>query len=232
MADYMLVLVLQKILSLSGLIGQNILLLCHHAEWKRIMDDRRAIFVFLLCSVSSSTVCLYTACKLYAHAPSLLLHFGWISSATHSPGIWSKECFPMMPRKMGGKDSFGRCGRGLSLCCHSFVYNPPSGGKKKDQREEKCSYQGNCNLQSFLFMWTDMVRCSLFIMLLQRNNKAKGFDTAEEEMKKVVVQQGWGHRELHPRELWDGLLKRLPLSSTFKAPLMRYNGVLLCELDL
>ena len=118
------------------------------------MDDWRAIFVFLLCSVSSSTVCLYTACKLYAHAPSLLLHFGWISSTTHSPGIWSKECFPMMPRKMGGKDSFGTCGRGLSLCCHSFVYNPPSGGKKKDQREEKCSYQGNCNLQSFLFMWT------------------------------------------------------------------------------
>lgn len=127
---------------------------------------------------------------------------------------------------------FGTCWRGLSLCCHSFVYNPPSGGNKKDQKEEKWFYQGNCNLQSVLFMWTDVVSCRIFIMLLQKHNKAKGFDTAEEEIKKVVVQQGWGHRELHPRELWDGLLKRLPPSSTFKAPLMRYNGVLLCELDL
>ena len=32
MADYMLVLVLQKILRLSGLLVQNILLLCHYAE--------------------------------------------------------------------------------------------------------------------------------------------------------------------------------------------------------
>ena len=49
MADYML----QKILSLSGLLWQNILLLCHYAERKRIMDDRLAISIFfLLCSVS------------------------------------------------------------------------------------------------------------------------------------------------------------------------------------
>ena len=32
--------VLQKILSLSGLLGQNIMLLCHYAEQKRIMDNR------------------------------------------------------------------------------------------------------------------------------------------------------------------------------------------------
>ena len=36
------------------------------------------IVFFLLCSVSLSTVCLYTVCKLYAHAPSLPLHFWWI----------------------------------------------------------------------------------------------------------------------------------------------------------
>ena len=57
MVDYVLVLVLQKILSLSELLEQNILLLCRYTEQKRIMDDRLAIF----------------ARKLYERAPSLLL---------------------------------------------------------------------------------------------------------------------------------------------------------------
>ena len=57
MVDYVLVLVLQKILSLSELLEQNILLLCRYTEQKRIMDDRLAIF----------------ARKLYVRAPSLLL---------------------------------------------------------------------------------------------------------------------------------------------------------------
>ena len=35
------------------------------------------------CCVSPSTVCLSTALKLYALAPSLLLRFWWISSATY-----------------------------------------------------------------------------------------------------------------------------------------------------
>ena len=49
----MLVFVLQNILSVLGLLEQNIVLLCHYAERKRIMDSRIAIFVFLLfCSVS------------------------------------------------------------------------------------------------------------------------------------------------------------------------------------
>ena len=63
MADYMLVFALKKILSLSGLLGQNIMLLCHYAEQKRIMDNRLAIFVFFLfCSVSPSTVlCMVNA---------------------------------------------------------------------------------------------------------------------------------------------------------------------------
>ena len=38
-ADYMFVYVLQKILSLLGLLGQNIMMLCHYAEKKRIMDN-------------------------------------------------------------------------------------------------------------------------------------------------------------------------------------------------
>lgn len=73
--------------------------------------------------------------------------------------------------------------KALSIILHQV-------GTKKDQREEKWFYQGNCNLQSVLFMWTDMVSCRIFIMLLQKHNKAKGFATAEEEIKKVVVQQG------------------------------------------
>ena len=56
MVDYMLVFVPQKILSLLGLLGQNITLLCHYPQWKRIMDNWIAIFViFLFCSVSPST---------------------------------------------------------------------------------------------------------------------------------------------------------------------------------
>ena len=43
-----------------------------------------AIFIFfLLCSVSPSTVCLFTARKLSEHAPCLLLHLWWMSSATY-----------------------------------------------------------------------------------------------------------------------------------------------------
>ena len=92
MEDYMLVFMPHKILSLLGLQGQNIMLLCHYIEQKRIMDNLLAIFVFfLLCLVSPSTVCLYTVCKLYAHAPSLLLRFWGISRATYRPGIWTTE---------------------------------------------------------------------------------------------------------------------------------------------
>ena len=39
MADYMLVFLLEKILCLLGLLSQNIMLLCHHAEQKRLMDN-------------------------------------------------------------------------------------------------------------------------------------------------------------------------------------------------
>ena len=55
----MLVFVLpQKMLSPLGLLEQNIMLLYHKAEQKRIMDNRLAIFIFFLfSSVSPSTVC-------------------------------------------------------------------------------------------------------------------------------------------------------------------------------
>ena len=116
MADYMLVFALKKILSLLGLLGQSILLLCHYAERKRIMDNRLAIFVFfLLCSVSSSTVWLYTVASFMRmlrllfsvfvefQAPpvgwnmnySVLSRFQWIRLDTN---ILEK-----MPRKTGGK---------------------------------------------------------------------------------------------------------------------------------
>ena len=73
-----------------GLLGQNIMLLCHYAEQKRIMDNRLAIFIFFLfCLVSPSAICFYTVHKLYAHALSLLLRFWWISSATYWPRIWT-----------------------------------------------------------------------------------------------------------------------------------------------
>ena len=50
MVDFMLVFVLEKILSVLGLLGQNIMLLCQYAEQKSIMDNQLAIFIvwFLL----------------------------------------------------------------------------------------------------------------------------------------------------------------------------------------
>ena len=107
MADYMFVFGLQKILSLSELLGQNILLLCHYVEWKRIMDNRiRHIVFFFLCSVSPSTVSLCTAHKLYAHPPSLLLWFGWISRATYRPGIWIKAYWVVYNESVWTKHSW------------------------------------------------------------------------------------------------------------------------------
>ena len=126
MVDYMLVFVLQKIL--LGLLGQNILLLCHHAEQKRIMDNWLTIYIFfLLCSVSPSTVRLFTVRKFYAHAPSLLLHFWWISSTTYRLE-YELQCvysFSMDPfgckyswnyaKEDEGKNCFDMCGHGLCL---------------------------------------------------------------------------------------------------------------------
>ena len=49
-----------------------------------------AIFIlFLLCSVSPSTVSLFTARKLNAHDLCTLRRFWWMPSATYRPGIWT-----------------------------------------------------------------------------------------------------------------------------------------------
>ena len=56
-------------------------LLCKHtcfaSFWPIVqMDPVNALFWFLFSLVSSSTVCLDTERKPYAHTPSLLLRFG------------------------------------------------------------------------------------------------------------------------------------------------------------
>ena len=76
----------------------------------------------------STVYCLF-ACKLYAHAPILLLRFWWIPSATYRRcrGRWRK------------KDCFGTCGLSLRarphgnalLCKHTcFAYRPHGSCKR------------------------------------------------------------------------------------------------------
>ena len=110
MVDYMFVFVPQKILSLSGLLGENLLLLCHYTERKRIMDDRLAIFIFFyFCSGSPSAVCLYTVQKHVAHAPSILLSFWWISNATYSSKIWTTACWVVFNESVWMQTFLKRC---------------------------------------------------------------------------------------------------------------------------
>ena len=81
------------------------------------------VVFFLLCLVSPSTVCLFTACKLHAHALSLLLCLWWMSSATYRPGrwttafwivfsgsVWTQIFLKRSSRKTEEKDCFGTCG--------------------------------------------------------------------------------------------------------------------------
>ena len=111
MVDYMLVFVPQKISSLLGLLGQNIFLLCHYAEWKRNLDKRLAIF-FLLCLVSPSTVCLYPVRKRFWHFFSIFGTFqappiGWnMNYSVLSRLQWIRsdtKILETMPRKTGEK---------------------------------------------------------------------------------------------------------------------------------
>ena len=122
MVDYMLVFVLQKILSLSG---QNILLLCHYAERKRIMDDRQ---------FSSSSCCVWfllllSVCIQHASFMCMLRLFFSVFGEIQAPAIGLEyelqhvELFLMDPfgcrhswnnaeedGRRGGKDCFGLCG--------------------------------------------------------------------------------------------------------------------------
>ena len=59
MADYTLMFLPQKILSLLGLLGQNIMLLCHYTEQKRIIENRLAILCILLVVFGFSFYCLF-----------------------------------------------------------------------------------------------------------------------------------------------------------------------------
>ena len=59
--------------------------------------------------VSSSTVRLYRERELYVHAPSLLVHFWWISSATYRPGIWTTACWVVYNRSVWTQVILKRC---------------------------------------------------------------------------------------------------------------------------
>ena len=76
----------------------------------------------------SPTVSLYTVRKLYAHAPSLLLCFWWISSTTYRPGtwtmvfwvlnsgsVWTQIFLKWCRGRQRKKDRYGTCGLGLTL---------------------------------------------------------------------------------------------------------------------
>ena len=99
MAEYMLAFVLQKVLSLLGLLGQNIILLCHYAEQNRRMDNHIRHIVFW-----------------------------WISSTTYRPGIWTTACWVIYNGSIwmqiflkwcqGRKDCFGTCGHCLRRAEH------------------------------------------------------------------------------------------------------------------
>ena len=87
MADYMLVFVLQKILSL---VTRTTYYTPLPLPWaKKDYGQLTWHFHLLLVVLVFSFFCLYTVRKLYVHAPSLLLRFWWISSATYRPDIWT-----------------------------------------------------------------------------------------------------------------------------------------------
>ena len=77
---------------------------------------------FFLCSVSPSTVCLFTAHKLYVHAPSRLLHFlvNFLEYERQRVESFSVDLFGRKyswnnAKEGGGKYCFGKCGHGLGL---------------------------------------------------------------------------------------------------------------------
>ena len=80
----------------------------------------------MLCSVSPSTVCLFTACKLHAHAPSPLLHFWWISSATYRPGMWTTAFTVIFSGSVWTQIFLKRCrGRLRKNRLFSYVWTSP-----------------------------------------------------------------------------------------------------------
>ena len=90
-ADYMLVLVLQKILSLFGSPGQNILLLCCYTERKRIMDNciRHIICVLFLRIL---TVCLQLLLFLLVNFKRRLHAGTWTTACwvVYNGSVWTQ----------------------------------------------------------------------------------------------------------------------------------------------
>ena len=114
MADYMLVFMLQKILSLSGLLWQNILLLCKYTERKRIIENRLAIFVFfMLCSVCCVQ---FGMCHLFFffffYRPGIWTTACWV---IFNGSVWTQIFLKRCRGTLGKKDHFGTCGYGLIL---------------------------------------------------------------------------------------------------------------------
>lgn len=84
------------------------------------------------------------------------------------------------------------------------------------------SHTRNCSLQC---PHVDQQGFFHHVVSATTKQKAESWDLTETTW---WSSRGRGQCKLHPRELGDGLVNALPLSTT----LMRYNGVLWCELDL
>ena len=92
----------------------------------------RAIFIFFfLCLVSPSTVCLFTACKLNAHAPSLLLRFWWMEyelqcfwsfSVVFSGSVWTQIFLKRCWGRWRKKRLFRPSGLGLSILISNHIW--------------------------------------------------------------------------------------------------------------
>lgn len=100
-------------------------------------------------------------------------------------------------------------------CCQGFIiHRPSSGGDSIRHWEKRNGYQSNCNLQSVPFIWIDMVKFRVFHYVIahvcltsashliwsyistikptevQQKIWDQVVDTAEETIKKLVIQQG------------------------------------------
>ena len=98
MADYMLVFMLQKILNLSVLPGQNILLLCHYAEQKKDYGQPTSYFRLLLVF----GFCFYFLFVYSAQASCAC-------STTYRPGIWTTACWAVYNRSIWTQIFLKRC---------------------------------------------------------------------------------------------------------------------------
>ena len=154
------------------------------------MDDRRAIFIFfLLCSVSSSTVCFFTASKLNVHAPSPLLCFCSVFATYRLEyELQRVEAFTMDPfgRKYSWnnsekdwvkKDCFGTCDMVWEEDASSSSQNQRSNihtstsGRTGGVKHETCHVAAQCSSvgafpQTVLLL---LVKAQHFLIVLLQN---------------------------------------------------------------